>query len=534
MTGEHRELGPRACRGRGSRVIHARLRIVLHGILAVGFWLGFLPTGTALAAGVPPQVAVASGRLAGTGDGHGGAYFLGVPYAAPPTGPWRWRAPRKPKSWTGIRQAVREPPACPQNDYGWNTQAAHHYSEDCLYLDIHTPDLHPQHPLPVLVWIHGGSNFAGAAGGTVRTNLVRRGIVVVAIQYRLGALGFLSTPALSAGQGGHSGNYGLMDQIRALQWVRNNIAAFGGDPRHVTIAGQSAGAMDVGLLTVFDSDRHLFVGAWATGGTPMFGEPARSLADNEALGKQLESILGVADDPTALRQVSVSRLLAASLKMHDPVLGARSYLWLQAVVDGRVIPQSPLTALAHGVDDAVPYVLSTNRIELPVPGGKPWIGPRLRQVFGSRWQAARHYYGLGGEGRAVDRRGGTYGTLLQRMGTDTSFRCPANHVLALYTAHGARAWRAQFSVEEHHQPSHHTAELPFLFAGLPSNAGQPGPTLQDYFARFIRTGDPNGAGLPHWPRFVTGAGRYVDFTYHGVREGRHLGGAICALYDKTR
>ncbi len=534
MTEFHRKQGMETGESDVPKIIGTKPRIFFRGILSACFWLGFCMVGPALAAGVQPQVTVTSGPLAGKSDGQGGAYFLGVPYAAPPTGPWRWRAPRRPKPWSGLRQAVHEPPACPQNDYGWNNRAAHRYNEDCLYLDIHTPDLHPQHPLPVLVWIHGGSNFAGAAGGTVRTNLVQRGIVVVAIQYRLGALGFLSTPALSAGQGGHSGNYGLMDQIRALQWVRNNIAAFGGDPRHVTIAGQSAGAMDVGLLTLFDSDRHLFVGAWATGGTPMFGEPARSLADNEALGRQLESILGVANDAQALRKVPVSRLLAASLKMHDPVLGARSYLWLQAVVDGRVIPQSPRRALAQGVDGAVPYVLSTNRIELPVPGGRPWIEPRLRQVFGSRWQAARHYYGLGGEGRAVDRRGGTYGTLLQRMGTDTSFRCPANHVLALYTAHGARAWRAQFSVEEHHEPSHHTAELPFLFAGLPLDAKQPGPTLQDYFARFVKTGNPNGAGLPHWPRVTAGGGQYVDFTYHGVRAGRHLGGAICALYDKAQ
>lgn len=487
-----------------------------------------------MALGTSPRVVVTSGQLAGVRDGNGGALFLGVPYAAPPTGKWRWRAPRKPGHWTGVRQALHEPFACPQEDYGWNARAAHHDSEDCLYLDIHTPNLHPKRLLPVLVWVHGGSNLAGAAAGTVRTSLVRRGIVVVAIQYRLGVLGFLSTPALSTEQGGHSGNYGLMDQLRALEWVQNNIAAFGGDPARVTLAGQSAGAMDVGLLTILDGGRHLFARVWATGGTPTFGQPVRSLSANEAIGMQLESVLGMPDDLSALRKLPVSRLLAGAAKMHNPVHDACCYMWLQAVVDGRVVPASPSAVLARGVDHAVPYVLSTNRIELPVPGGKSWIMPRLRQVFGVHVDAAEHYYGLGGGRGAVDRRDKSYGTLVQRIGTDTGFRCPANRVLTRYAAHGAKAWRAQVSVEQDHQPSHHGAELPFLFDSLSLDPGQPDLTLQDYFINFIRTGDPNGAGLPHWPRFVTGVGQYVDFTYHGVREGQNPGGAICHLYDGVR
>jgi len=504
-------------------------RFLLAGCLSV-----LCCTGIAMATTTQPVVTVIAGQLAGTRDGHGGAYFLGIPYAAPPTGKRRWRAPHEPAHWKGIRQAVHEPPACPQKDYGWNTRAAHHDSEDCLYLDIHTPDLHPSHPLPVLVWIHGGSNLAGAAAGVVRTDLVRRGIVVVAIQYRLGVLGFLSTPALSAEQGGHSGNYGLMDQLRALEWVQDNIAHFGGDPRRVTLAGQSAGAMDVGLLTLFKSDRHLFAGAWASGGTPQFGAPARSLQDNETLGQQLESILGVSDDPSALRNVPVSRLLAGASKMHNPIRDTCCYMWLQAVVDGKVIPASPAVALARGVDQTVPYVLTTNRIELPLPGGKRRIMPRLRQVFGPHVEAAERYYGLDDKQRARDQRNETYGTLVQRMGTDIGFRCPANRVLAMYAADGAMAWRAQVSVEKQHLPSHHAAELPFLFNNLPLDPDKPDLALQDYFARFIQTGNPNGPDLPRWPRVVAGSGQYVDFTYDGVHEGRHLDGVICRLYGESR
>ncbi|HEX7340462.1 MAG TPA: carboxylesterase family protein [Rhodanobacteraceae bacterium] len=489
--------------------------------------------GSALAATPAPTVTVASGTLAGLADGHGGALFLGVPYAAAPIGKWRWRAPRKPQPWQGIRQAVHEPPACLQNNYQWNRHAARHDSEDCLYLDVHTPKLHPSHLLPVMVWIHGGSNRAGAAAGTVYTDLVRRGIVVVAIQYRLGVLGFLSTPALSAQQGGHSGNYGLMDQLRALQWVRHNIARFGGDPGQVTIAGQSAGAMDVGLLTVFDSSRHLFVRAWATGGVPMFGEPVRSLQANEALGLQLESILGVKDDPAVLRKLPASRLLKAALKLHTPVLAANSYTWLQAVVDGRVIPESPARALARGVAGAVPYVVSTNRIELPLAGGNAWIKRSLQQVFGAQASAAEHFYGLGGKGGAVDARDASYGNLLQRMGTDIRFRCPADRVTDQYAEHGGRTWRAQMSVTSDHGPSHHSAELGFLFNNLPLDTAHPGVSLQDYFARFIKTGNPNGPGMAVWPRVRPGQGQYVDFTYRGVSAGQHLGGAICRLQNGT-
>lgn len=483
----------------------------------------------------PPQVTVTAGTLAGTPDGDGGALFLGVPYAAPPLGELRWRAPRRPAPWNGVRQATREPPACPQSDFGWNASAARHQSENCLYLDIHTPSLAPKRLLPVLVWVHGGSNLAGAAAGVVDTDLVKRGIVVVAIQYRLGVFGFLSTPALSAEQDGHSGNYGLMDQLRALQWVHDNIARFGGDPGRVTIGGQSAGAMDVGLITLFHGGTHLFARTWAAGGVPTFGEPVRSLSESEAIGVRLESILGVGDDLARLRDIPERKLLAAAGELHNaPTFDACCYLWLQATVDGKVIPTSPEAALAHGIRDAVPYVLLTNRIELPVPGGTKSIIPRLRQAFGTRTADAERFYDVNGGVTATDARGYTYGTPAQRIGTDTSFRCPANYVLDGYTAHGARAWRAEASVEEAHQLSHHGAALPYLFRDLPLGRAGAKVTLQAYFANFIKDGNPNAPSLPVWPRHVASSGEYVEFAYGGVSIGQHLGGAICRLYDESR
>jgi para-nitrobenzyl esterase len=506
---------------------HRALRAVgprPHRLRRLIFGLVLLTSLSALATPAKVTVSTDDGKLAGQSDGKGGAVFLGIPFAAPPLGALRWRAPQDVAAWLGVRDATHAPAACAQNDYGWNKADASHSSEDCLYLNLNTPNLHPSRPLPVLVWIHGGSNRAGSAADIDRIKLAHAGIVVVSVQYRLGVLGFISLPALSAEQGGYSGNYGLMDQLAALKWVQREIGRFGGDPQRVTIAGQSAGGMDVGLLTLEARDRHLFAGAWATGGTPGFGQSVRSLAQNEALGTQLEQRLQV-DDLKQLRSAPLKALLAADLQLHSDAITDDSYLWLQAVVDGQVVTEPPASRLADVPATAIPYVLSTNRIELQVPGGSAKIEHRLQQVFGDRYTEAAHHYGVGALA-PVD-ADASYGTLAERIGTDTDFRCAGNHVLAHYAAHGAPAWRAQFSFE----PSHHSAELPYLYEGTPLNAARAAVSPQAYFINFIKTGDPNGAGLPSWPRFTPDTGAYVDMSAAGVHAGTHLGGSICDLFD---
>src|SRR6185312_17144401 len=174
----------------------------------------------------------------------------------------------------------------------------------------------------------------------------------------------------------------------------------------------------------------------------------------------------------------------------------------------------------------IPYVLSTNRIELQVPGGSAKIDRRLRQVFGEHYAAAARHYGVDGNAGAAA-GAANLGTLAERIGTDTDFRCAGNHLLARYVAHGAPAWRAQFSFE----PSHHSAELPYLYEGKPLNATRPAVSPQAYFINFIKTGDPNGVGLPSWPRFTPDTGAYVDMGADGVHAGTHLGGSICDLFD---
>ena len=170
-------------------------------------------------------VDVPGGQVRGSGS-EGAWVFRAVPYAAPPLGDLRWRAPQPVRPWLGTRDATRNGPACLQNSEGWNKASWLYASEDCLTLDIETPSRTGKRP--VMVWIHGGSNRSGSSGGPADSDLAQQGVVAVGVQYRLGVLGFLSTPSLSAEQGGTSGNYGLMDQIAALQWVHDNIAKFGG------------------------------------------------------------------------------------------------------------------------------------------------------------------------------------------------------------------------------------------------------------------------------------------------------------------
>src|SRR3954469_9175187 len=259
--------------------------------------LGLLLCGLALVAASPaaPIVRVDGGSVRGTIAGDGSTLlFRGIPFAAPPVENLRWKPPRPPAPWSGVRDASGPTPACIQNDQGWNHAEFLSGREDCLTLDVGTPSLAGKRT--VLVWIHGGSNRAGSPGEMITSPIVRDGIVLVGIRYRLGIFGFLSHPALSREGGGASGNYALMDQIAALKWVRANIARFGGDPDDVTIAGESAGSQDVSLLLTAPAARGLFGQAIMESGTPGFGMPFRSLAEAERIGEEASDLLGTGDD----------------------------------------------------------------------------------------------------------------------------------------------------------------------------------------------------------------------------------------------
>jgi para-nitrobenzyl esterase len=295
-----------------------------------------------------PIVTIEDGRIRGVVV-PGGYVFRGVRYAAAPTGRLRWRAPEPPAEWHGVRDASVYGPSCPQ-PAGFTRGAQ---EEDCLYLNIFTPALrdHRGHRRPVLVWIHGGGFTSGAGRDYDATKLAADGLVVVTINYRLGALGFLSHPALASSPGGPSGNYGLMDQQAALRWVQRNIDRFGGDPDNVTIAGESAGGTAVLAHLVSGSSRGLFHRAIVESGS--FALTQQSLATAEVDGQTFAHNAGCPDQTAeCLRNLPT-----------DDLVGTFPIVAIPGVVDGRVLTESIGMALAGGRFARVPILNGTNHDE---------------------------------------------------------------------------------------------------------------------------------------------------------------------------
>jgi para-nitrobenzyl esterase len=304
--------------------------------------------GVASGAGADPIVAVHGGSVSGVAV-PGGYAFRGLPYAAAPTGDLRWRAPMPPASWTGIRDATQYAPSCLQKPNLFQPPGPQ--SEDCLYLNVSAPTLHRHAKRPVLVWIHGGGFTQDGALNYDGTKLAADGTVVVTINYRLGALGFLAHPALAARPGGPAGNYGLMDQQAALRWVKHNIARFGGDPHNVTIAGQSAGGVSVLAQLVSTGARGLFQRAIVQSGA--FALNQVPLADAEAFGQTFADQVNCQDQTAqCLRHVPA-----------DTLVGTFPDAAIPGVVDGKILTEPLGAALAAGRFAHVPFINGVNQNE---------------------------------------------------------------------------------------------------------------------------------------------------------------------------
>ncbi len=297
-----------------------------------------------------PFVAIEGGDVRGVVM-PGGYAFRGLPYAAAPIGDLRWRPPQPPASWNGVRDATEFAPSCPQPQGPFGVGVR---SEDCLYLNVATPSLRGKN-LPVFVWIHGGGWTSGAGRDYDPTKLMQNGVVVVTINYRLGALGFLAHPALASVPGGPSGNYGHMDQQAALRWVQRNIRRFGGDPDNVTIAGESSGALSVILHLISDGSRGLFDRAIVESGS--FALTQQSLAQGEAFGQTFATLAGCPDQTAAcLRDLPDDTLV----NNFCPNAGCAA---IPGIVDGKVLKESFGTALAAGRFADVPVLNGVNHDE---------------------------------------------------------------------------------------------------------------------------------------------------------------------------
>lgn len=456
---------------------------------------------------------IADGAVRGT-EAAGHIVFRGIPFAAPPLAARRWRPPAAVIRWTGVRDATNPAPACPQHDFVWNHADAVFSSEDCLTLDIGTASMTGKRP--VLVWIHGGSNTAGSPGSMAESPIVAKGIVVVGVRYRLGVLGFLAHRGFA-----DAGNFALLDQIAALTWVRDNIRRFGGDPTRVTIAGESAGAQDVGLLIAAPAARGLFVRAILGSGTPGFGLPFRHREEALRVGDQLDALIGAHGDVAKLRTASVTALIAAGEKLHDPVLTDDDYRWLRTTIDGHVLPRSPAALLRDAPRRDI--LIGSNVLELDLPGGRTRRDVFVATAYGKNEARARAFYQLDRPDPPIDPRRGTRD---QQIATDATFRCPAERLARLWSAKGNRVWAYSFDGALAGGMTSHAAELPYLYGDARLGV----LPLQDYWANFVRTGDPNGPGLPRW-RGYGDSGSRLALTTAGATASLAAAHGICAFSE---
>lgn len=480
----------------------------------------FCMAASLLQAAVPDVVKVDTGRVKGVVN-NGIAAFKGIPFAAPPVGGLRWKAPQPALPWKGVRDAAEFGPRCMQariyDDMVFRDKGP---SEDCLYLNVWTGAASAKARLPVMVWIYGGGFAAGAASEPRQDgeNLAKKGVVVVSMNYRLNVFGFFSHAEL-AKESGHdsSGSYGLLDQVAALQWVHKNIAGFGGDPGKVTIFGESAGSFSVSALMASPLAQGLFHRAIGESGA-YFGKvlDLKPLAQSEEADAKFAESIG-AHSLADLRAKPAAELLDAAVKQKE--------IWFSPNIDGYFLPQSVRDIYASGKQSHVPLLAGWNHdeggygsiFEKDAPTAANFVA-YAHKHFGDKAdeflklypadsddQAKRSAQDLSGDQfiafstwKWIEMQGATGGSTLYRYEFDDAPPAPANAAAADTAPHGA----------------YHSAEIEFVFGALASKNLPWRPEdkalsslISTYWSNFAKNGDPNGTGLPQWPVY-NGQGSY--------------------------
>jgi para-nitrobenzyl esterase len=488
------------------------------------------------------EVLTAHGAIRGFGLPGNIAVFKGIRYARPPTGELRWKPPLAPEPWSGVQKATEFGPACMQPPSPAGSLYADSPSwmrEDCLFLNIWTPANAAQ--APVMVWIHGGALRVGSprSGLYDGSRLAHHGVIVVTVGYRLGVLGYLAHPELSA-ESSHnsSGNYGLLDQIEALCWVRDNIERFGGDPRNITVFGESAGALSIIELMTSPLARGLFHRVILQSGylmsnlelqRPSFGQPSA-----EAVGEQLARKLGAAD-LAALRSMDAATLVMLSTAAgFDP----------QATIDGWVLPRQIVESLDRDEQAQVPMIVGFNAGEVrslrfflpPLPASAAEYEETVRSVFGDLAQAYLQLYPSTSieESALAAARDGFYGWSAERLA-----RAHARLGLPAYLYFFDHRYPAQVA---HHLEAFHGSELPYEFGliGLDGRLPRDWPKPPDdareralsdaimgYFTSFARSGRPVAGGEPAWEPYDS----FLTIR-DGCRSSRHLLPGMFALHEE--
>jgi para-nitrobenzyl esterase len=518
--------------------------------------VGLAAAGSAGAA----QVRVESGLLEGTpGSASHGPAYKGIPFAAPPVGDLRWKPPQPVAPWQGVRKATEFGPRCTQGRVFGDMVFRDEPSEDCLYLNVWTPAAPSSKALPVMVWIHGGGFVAGSASEPRQDGerLAGKGVVVVGINYRLGVFGFFAHPELTRESSQRaSGNYGLLDQVAALQWVKKNIAAFGGDPANVTIFGESAGSFAVSALMASPLAQGLFQraigesGAFFTAGEGTLAPKA--LAASEQVGQKFATSLG-AESLAALRAKSADDLLKATMAGQPMRFGPN--------VDGYMLRETAYATFAAGKQSHVPLLAGWNadeiRSSVTLNKAKPTaksFTEQTRTRFGDSADAVLKVYPAASDAEAlesaaslasdmfigyatwkwIEMHAATGGSPVFRYSFDRVIPVPADH-----KAGGVPATAKDIGAR-------HAGEIEYVFGALASSPDVPwepvdhklSDLMMSYWTNFARSGDPNGPGVPQWPRYEKKTGHPVlhlaDTTQAGPDAQRARYEALDAYTAKLR
>jgi len=473
----------------------------------------------------PTVVMTESGSVRGVAK-DGVISWKGIPYAAPPIGKLRWRVPQAPIAWSGVRDTSQFGAACMQTD-----DVAK--SEDCLFLNVWRPAAASQ-SLPVMVWIHGGAMVHGSSTIYPGDALAAKGVVMVTLNYRMGRLGFFAHPALAAESPNDvRGNYGYMDQLAALKWVQRNIAAFGGDPKQVTIFGESAGGGSVLVHLVSPMSRGRFVRAIIeSAGTPGGRAkviPSTDLATAEKMAEDWARSVGVTGSgPVALEQLRalpVSRLLegtSSTETLAALAAGKTPAGMAMSIIDGRFLPETVEAAVAAGHQAQVPVMVGANDRDLGL--GLADSKDQIFAIFGPNAAKARRLYDpLGNQ---------TLDELKVQVFLDKTMTEPTRNFAHSMARSGQPVYLYRFAYVNEAARGKipgtlHGFEIPFVL-NLPGALVQGKATPTDqmmadltsaYWAQFGKAGDPNGEGRPEWPRYDPAVDRIIHFTNSGVIVG---------------
>jgi para-nitrobenzyl esterase len=501
-----------------------------------------MSVGTAAVSQSPgPIVTIDGGELQGVlADGI--VSFKGIPFAAPPVGELRWRPPQPATRWTGVRQATEFGADCMQGRFGPppaavpGAPAPRMPSEDCLYLNVWRPEDPAARDLPVMVWIYGGG-FTGGSSASPNTSGVgfaKQGVVLVAMNYRVGRFGFFAFPALRDEHPDETkGNYAYMDQIAALQWVKRNITAFGGNPNNVTIFGFSAGGVSVHSMLASPMARGLFQKAIVeSGGSRDSVLTARPMRANgvdpnypvsaETIGITFAKSMGIDGTDQAalakLRALNADEVLRGAPA--QPGTNAPSYE-TTPIFDGKLITETAETAYKAGHQPRVPLLLGSNMGDT--------AGNRVRAR--SKDELFARYGQWSAEAKAAYDSDGTtdLATLVQRANDDFGQAEAARFAADAFAAKGLPVYLYRFSYvqtsmrEQMRAGTPHGGEIAYVFGTLSGGrGGAPTPDdlsvsrlAQSYWVNFAKTGDPNGPGLPTWPRHVADDGQIFEFRADG-------------------